>query len=252
MNCKVAKDQRLDDIYVVIDALDECPKNGTCNSRRELLSMLSSIHSIPEKVDLELSLCLGDEAIESIVDNTTNIHLLVTSRQEADIGEALLPLKAITSIPIQSEEVDLDIKLYVATELAKDPGLASWSSDIESQIENTIARAAHGMFRWAFYQLDSLRKCKKKPALLRALRSLPKTLDDTYERILLNIDEDYWAEAQRALVWLSFFQRPLTIAELAEAVVIDPDETFDPDERFHSPERGILDILGGLVAGSIK
>jgi hypothetical protein len=42
----------------------------------------------------------------------------------------------------------------------------------------------------------------------------------------------------------------LTISELAEAAVIDPEETFDPDERFHNPERDILGTLGGLVTVS--
>ena len=52
-------------------------------------------------------------------------------------------------------------------------------------------------FRWVFCQLDALKKCKKRTSLLKALKSLPKTLDETYERILMNVDEECQEEARR-------------------------------------------------------
>jgi hypothetical protein len=39
-------------------------------------------------------------------------------------------------------------------------------------------------FRWAVCQLDTLRACKKVSAVRKALAQLPKTLDETYARIL--------------------------------------------------------------------
>jgi hypothetical protein len=46
-------------------------------------------------------------------------------------------------------------------------------------------------FRWVACQLDVLRKCAKLSELKSALNSLPNGLDDTYEPILLGID-DLW------------------------------------------------------------
>jgi hypothetical protein len=99
-----------------------------------------------------------------------------------------------------------------------------------------------------------LKKCKKKPALLNALKSLPKTLDDTYARILKSIDENDQQEARRALLWLAFSQRPLSIAEVAEAAVVDPQSNppFDPEDRLLDPCNNILEILGSLVVVSSK
>jgi ankyrin repeat domain-containing protein 50 len=99
-----------------------------------------------------------------------------------------------------------------------------------------------------------LKKCKKKPALLNALKSLPKTLDDTYARILKNIDENDQQEARRALLWLAFSQRPLIIAEVAEAAVVDPQSNppFDTENRLLDPCNNILEILGSLVVVSSK
>ena len=85
--------------------------------------------------------------------------------------------------------------------------------------------------------------------MLKELRRLPRTLDETYARILNNIEDEYQQYARRALVWLAFSIRPLHIEELAEAAVVDPqiNPPFDPEERFIDPRDNILEILGSLV-----
>lgn len=46
-------------------------------------------------------------------------------------------------------------------------------------------------FRWAACQLDSRKTCLSARSVQRALSSLPKTLDETNGRMLLNIDDGY-------------------------------------------------------------
>ena len=41
------------------------------------------------------------------------------------------------------------------------------------------------------------------------LRSLPRTLEDTYSRILLDIEEEYVRDAISVLRWLAFSARPV-------------------------------------------
>jgi ankyrin repeat domain-containing protein 50 len=106
-------------------------------------------------------------------------------------------------------------------------------------------------FRWVFCQLDALKKCIKPGSIRKALQTLPKTLDDTYARILMNINEECRQEARRALLWLAFSERPLLLEEVAEAAVVDPDAAFDPDERLPDPNY-VLEILGSLVTVSSK
>jgi ankyrin repeat domain-containing protein 50 len=83
----------------------------------------------------------------------------------------------------------------------------------------------------------------------KALQDLPKTLDDTYSRLFLEIDDAYREEARVALLWLAFSDRPLQLTELAEAIVVNPqsDPPFNPDERFPDPE-SVLQILSSLVS----
>jgi hypothetical protein len=82
----------------------------------------------------------------------------------------------------------------------------------------------------------------------KALKSLPKTLDETYERILMSINEEHKQKALVALQWISHACEPLTLHELAEAVIIDEtvDPSFNPSDRIPDP-LWLVEILSGLI-----
>lgn len=88
-------------------------------------------------------------------------------------------------------------------------------------------------FRWAYCQLHELKKLKStKPTYVKeALKALPATLDETYIRMLCGIKEMYYKEAMTLLRWLAYSSRPLTLEELSEAAIIDPDSVDGVDER---------------------
>jgi hypothetical protein len=77
---------------------------------------------------------------------------------------------------------------------------------------------------------------------------LPKTLDETYARILCNIDEEDSQDAFKILQWLVFSARPLQIKEVAEVVAVDieSDPRFDPERRLREPQ-DVLAICSSLV-----
>jgi hypothetical protein len=104
-------------VFLIIDALDECTE------RQELLSALSSIAAWR----------LG-------------VHILVTSRREADIGEIINQIGP-SKICIQSTLVDNDIRMYVRERLNDDPKLARWkrNKSIQREIEMTLMEKAGGM-----------------------------------------------------------------------------------------------------------
>lgn len=97
-------------------------------------------------------------------------------------------------------------------------------------------------------QLDALKRCPTPAMLRKTLKSLPRTLHATYERMLSNIHEDYTDIVVGALKWLVISREKLTIHELAEAVAagIDSKSSFNVDNRFENPDE-LLDILGSLV-----
>lgn len=104
-------------------------------------------------------------------------------------------------------------------------------------------------FRWAACQLDSLRSCLNVQGLRKRLSSLPKDLDETYARILSNIDEDYRRDALKVLQWLTYSARPLRLEEVAEVVTIDigGSPRFDPEKRYPEP-RDVWTICSSLIS----
>lgn len=82
----------------------------------------------------------------------------------------------------------------------------------------------------------------------QCLKTLPATLDQTYERILTRISGEDAPYAKRILQWLTCSIRPLSLDEIAEVVSIDIKRTpaIDRDEVLEEP-RDVLDICASLV-----
>jgi ankyrin repeat protein len=77
-------------------------------------------------------------------------------------------------------------------------------------------------FRWVFCQLEVLRDCFPVN-IRRTLDQLPKSLDETYVRVLSQIPEVNQAHAHRMLQCLTVAVRPLYVEELAELLAFDFD-----------------------------
>lgn len=103
-------------------------------------------------------------------------------------------------------------------------------------------------FRWVACQLDALSSCLNLSRLRQALESLPETLDETYDRILCNIDPFFKQETLHILQWLTFSWRPLSLEEIAEIVAFDieNDTKYNNENRLAEPE-DVLNICSSLV-----
>jgi hypothetical protein len=79
------------------------------------------------------------------------------------------------------------------------------------------------------------------------LSSLPKGLEETYDRLLERVDPDDVPEVGLALKWLSLAKRPLYIEEVIEASILDVDNAviLDSDRRMTAAQ--LLSCLTGLV-----
>jgi hypothetical protein len=112
--------QEFPEIYIVLDALDEC------TNRTELMTILERI------IGLKLK----------------GSHLLVTSRKERDIESSLETIVDTQNvICLQSELVDRDISTYIRQRLSDDKSLSKWQKDpdIRHEIEMALVKGAQGM-----------------------------------------------------------------------------------------------------------
>jgi hypothetical protein len=106
-------------------------------------------------------------------------------------------------------------------------------------------------FRWVSCQLDILGRLNSAADIRYSLTQLPKTLDETYERILANIPAESIKYAKRALHLLAFDLEITTLRSLAEAVIFDEARcTFIEDDRLLDP-KDILEICTCLITYDI-
>lgn len=104
-------------------------------------------------------------------------------------------------------------------------------------------------FRWVECQLRSLQSCPCSPAHLDSLlRSLPKSLDETYERMLCTIPSYLVGDARRILTMLCFADRPLKVRELIDAVAVEIKEPMGlRKDRRMQDYNDIHDICPGFI-----
>ena len=108
-------------------------------------------------------------------------------------------------------------------------------------------------FRWVYCQLDALQHCFP-PNLRQFLNELPETLDETYERILKNINKAQKDDARRLLQCLTVAVRPLRVEELAELLAFDFRELSEggipklkEDWRWDNQEEAVLSTCSSLI-----
>jgi hypothetical protein len=110
-------------------------------------------------------------------------------------------------------------------------------------------------FRWVFCQLEVLRHCFPSN-LRRILEELPKSLDDTYKRILKEINNANQVHAYRLLQCLTVASRPLHVEELAEVLAFDLSPGGIPklntDWRWENQEEAVLSACSSLVSVIIE
>ena len=111
-------------VYIVVDALDECPNTSAIPSpRHKVLNFLK-------------------ELIES---QFPNMRICVTSRPETDIKDALDPLIFRTvSLHDQSEQ-KRDIEEYIKSVINTHPKNGRWKAEHKQLVINVLVNKADGM-----------------------------------------------------------------------------------------------------------
>ncbi|KAI9446073.1 ankyrin repeat-containing domain protein [Lactarius indigo] len=216
-------------LYIVLDALDECPHGvGTPSARERVLQLVKDLVNL----------------------RYPNVYICVTSRPESDIRAALDPL-APHWISIHEEDGQKeDIANYVSSFVHSDIAMQRWRAEDKELVINTLSKKSDGMFRWAYCQLDALRRCL--PANIQhALNRLPETLDGTYERTLSDIPEEKWEHAHRLFQCLIACNRPLRVDELAEVLAIEfgteGTANLETGWRLEEAEEAVLSTCSTLI-----
>ncbi|KAI1775498.1 ankyrin repeat-containing domain protein [Hypoxylon cercidicola] len=217
--------EELEDIILVIDALDECI------DQHELLEHLDSMLSW----------------------NTKGLRIFLSSRNTPVIS-SILDSKTTQMVAAESTNVGEDIQTFIQEQLKTHPKLRKWPASLRNEIQDTLMNGAHGMFRWVDCQLSILGKCITTRDVKKALKAVPKTLSETYTSTLRGIDEAHWDYAIRILMFLAISPRPVTIGEAVDILAVDFETGETPffDEDLRMPdESDILAMCATLAKTAI-
>jgi hypothetical protein len=106
-------------------------------------------------------------------------------------------------------------------------------------------------FRWVYCKLEVLRQCHRND-LRRILKEFPPSLDETYQRILKEINDANRKGALQLLQCLTVAHRPLRVEELAEVLALDVDTggipRFNTKWRWEDHEAAVLSTCSSLVS----
>jgi len=111
-------------VYLIVDALDECPSTSSLSSpREELLSLLEDL----------------------VVEQFPNLRICVTSRPEVDIKTLLEPL-AFRSVSLQDAPGQkTDIKDYIESVVRANIKMKNWSPRLKQHVIDVLTNKADGM-----------------------------------------------------------------------------------------------------------
>ena len=111
-------------VYIVLDALDECPNTGALEPPREKVLKL-----VAKLVGTDIP----------------NLHICVTSRPEADIMTVLNPLSP-RSVSIHGESGQReDIDNYITSFVNTDPLMQNWKAEDKQLVIDVLTEKADGM-----------------------------------------------------------------------------------------------------------
>ncbi|ERF68520.1 hypothetical protein EPUS_05659 [Endocarpon pusillum Z07020] len=211
--------RNFDEVFIIIDALDECPeadqvRNNFLNGVRSLLP---------------------------------HIQLMVTSRPIASIESMF---KEDTQLEIRAHDEDIRTFIESHIQLQKElVDVLEGHDDVQSVIVSTLLEKTNGMFLLAALHMESLSKEDNIRDIRESLRKLPEDLDDLYDEALQRIkcqDRRKAARADQVLTLINCAFRPLTMEEVRQALSIRPDDTVLDVEAMPRVD-SLLSACCGLV-----
>lgn len=217
---------QLSTIYCVIDGLDECQNDGP---RKMLLDLIAS--------NLRQSSTRRNSSVPTL-------KTLLTSRPTVDIHGELYHLPNI-QLKANHEDLELFIKNKVHD--------LRFHEDLKQKAIHLLSSRVEQTFLWISIVLKRLKVAT--PLLSEAgmedmINESPSDLENLFENIISRIKEAKDITAQKLLIWAVYGRRPLTLAELEEAIAVQDDSTSKDSTKKYSvalTESGVTTATGVIL-----
>ncbi|OCK93014.1 uncharacterized protein K441DRAFT_613744 [Cenococcum geophilum 1.58] len=204
-----ARDPSAGYVICILDALDECRQPD----RDKLIVQLESFYSS----------ALGTLKLES------KLKFLVTSRPYDEIERRFRILtRQVPTIRLAGEEesgkISREIGAVIEAKVKEIAEELDLDEDVQSSLHDRLCEIPNRTYLWLHLILDEIKNAlgQTKKKLLKVVDTLPKTVEEAYEKILAKCKQK---EAKRVLQIIVAAQRPLTLREIDVALEIVPDST---------------------------
>ncbi|KAF3272465.1 hypothetical protein TWF970_009968 [Orbilia oligospora] len=192
--------------YIVIDGLDECID-------KERGTILRALKKLLEDAPQSLKILISSRGSQDMIRALQNF-------QQFDLkGSNQNDIEAFISRRLQDKELE--------GQLPELPG------DIFDKVKSFLTENAKGLFIWVDLQIEEICKEARPEDIEAVLPTLPKDLDELYDRILSRIVRLRRPDVAREIfTWVAYAIRPLTLEELKEATSLG-DTGFKTWEALH-------------------
>jgi hypothetical protein len=188
----ILEDPRLQNTYLVIDALDEC------------------VTDLP----LLLDFIIRKSSVSS------RVKLIVSGRNRPSIEEHLnaATQKVRLCLELNEESVSVAVGKYIRFKVNELAQLKKYKDETRDAIQRHLSSNAHDTFLWVALVCQDLKKVPRWK-VLGELKAFPPGLDSLYQQMMDQIHHSDDAElCRQILAVMSTVFRPITLAELTSFV----------------------------------
>ncbi|KAF5573000.1 ankyrin repeat [Fusarium pseudocircinatum] len=207
----IAKDPLAPNLFIILDALDECEKT----SQSQLLESLNKLYQ------------------EKALDKTPFLKTMLLSRPENVIKYSLSRNAAILRLrgEDQTSSISEDVELVIRSRISELGG-HGLSHDLLSGLERTIVKNADRTFLWATLMIELLKEAASRGASLKDLEDLLSN-DDIYAIYSKLLERSHGSSETKELLQLILAAaRPLTLDELNVALTVTPQQVSFKELKF--------------------
>ncbi|KAN0068107.1 hypothetical protein V8E54_013677 [Elaphomyces granulatus] len=231
-----AEDKNAGEIICIFDAIDECEDLGRSQLTRALCKLYGARRDF-------------------------NLKFLVTSRPYGGIRRGFQPLE-IPGLPVihlsgesdvEMEKISREIDVFINARVKNIGAQLKLRNDQQELLLQELMRVPNRTYLWVYLTLDLIESDIDidKTGIVEATSHLPKTVDETYERILSRSHN--FKEAKRLLHIIVAAERPLTLKEMSVALALRENHRsygdFDPkpEERFRENVRDLCGLFITII-----
>ncbi|KAK4207663.1 ankyrin repeat-containing domain protein [Rhypophila decipiens] len=238
--------KKLNRVYIVVDALDECQDDDELNTRDEFVRALQRL---PEANTRLLFFSRHDESIKSLVNPDDRISIAATESELASYVKSRINARRELKKLVESKDEEISRALRTADTPLSEP---LKTMTFLNKVVNKVVERSDGMFLLARLHMDFLASKLTIQEFEAGLKTLPKTPDEVYKLALQRIAEQKPARHALAIAtlrWLVFAERALTMPELLDALAVNTLESSN-DTGLKKPQGPVAeDVLTSVCVG---